>query len=40
MSEILETSFNGTLASDAVQLDESVLARIDRSRETPEGAHA
>ena len=28
MSEILETSFNGKLASDAVQLDESVLARI------------
>ncbi|HLZ65427.1 MAG TPA: NAD-glutamate dehydrogenase [Aliidongia sp.] len=28
MSEILETAFNGTLASDAVQLDESVLARI------------
>ena len=28
MSEILESAFNGKLSSDAVQLDESVLARI------------
>ncbi|HEV2674863.1 MAG TPA: NAD-glutamate dehydrogenase [Aliidongia sp.] len=28
MADILETTYNGKLASDAVQLDESVLARI------------